>query len=228
MDLDDLKNNPTLIQTNLKIRGPKGAAPTTTLTINSTVVTKTTNNTYAETIGVIPGAVVAAKATVGGVQGDGQWIEVAAVGDANCYWLPWGEGKVYMGSLGSAHEYFFTYAINGCGVIIGGATGAPVVAHANLDCKRLNDAASVLMKSGPSAGPAVAKEQALIYEQFYGNLAAKLIQDAVLSPTRLEVVTPQQYLIDAKASFGAVFGIRKSGGWEFYGNWAKKTTKIWP
>lgn len=228
MTLDDLKDKPTLQAVNFKIKGPAGLAPNSTLTIKSTVVTPKSTDVHNETIGIIPNAVTSACAAIGTLQGDAQWINVTSTGTANCYWLPWGEGKVYVGELGLDHTFFFTYTINGCGVIIGGSSAMPVIAHANLDCKRLNDAVTNSLKSGASAGAVAAKEQALIYDQFYGNLAAKLIQDGRLSGVRLEVVTPQQYLIDAKAGFGAVFGINKSGAWEFYGNWAKQTTKIWP
>ncbi len=229
MELNDLKTKPTLVWVNLKIRGPAGLAPNSTLSIQSKVVTKESTNVYNETIGLIPNAVISACAAVGGLQGDTQWIEVTTAGKVNCYWLPWGEGKIYMGQLGPDHEFFFTYTINGCGVIIGGTQAQPVVGHANLACQRLDDAVTDALKLGPAAaGAAAAKAQAIIYDQFYGNLAAKLIQDDRLSGARLEMVTPQQYLVDAKAGFGAVFGVNKGGAWEFYGNWAKQTTKIWP
>jgi hypothetical protein len=44
----------------------------------------------------------------------------------------------------------------------------------------------------------------------------------LMSGVRREVVTPQQYLIDAGAGFGAFFGINKGGAWEFYGNWPSR------
>lgn len=228
MELDDLKNHPTLVYVNLKIKGPAGLAPNSTLNIKSTVVTPKSTEVYNETIGMMPNAVTSACAAMGSLQGDTQWINVTATGNANSYWLPWGEGKVYLGQLGLDHEFFFTYTINGCGVIIGGTTAQPVVAHANLDSKRLDDAVANAVKHGASAGAIAAKDQAIIYDQFYGNLAAKLIEDNRVSGARLEVVTPQQYLVNAKAGYGAVFGINKSGAWEFYGNWAKQTKKIWP
>jgi len=228
MKLEDLKNNPLLISVNLKIQGPAGLQPTSTLSINSTMISPESTKTYAETIDMMPNAVVAGRAELGALQGDAQFIQVSASGTANCYWLPWGNGKVYLGQLGTAYDYFFTYTINGCGVLIGGTQAQPIVVHANLNCKRLNDAVEEAMKQGGNIGENIAHAQAIIYDQFYGNLAARLIQDNRLSGARLEVVTPQQYLVDAKAGFGAVFGINNAGSWEFYGNWAKHTTKIWP
>ena len=231
MKLEDLKNAPTLIATNLQITGP--AAPPTApggIDVATRVVTPTSDTVYSETIAQGQHAVISATASVGGLLGKTQKIEVAAGGAANCYWLPWGPGKVFMGQLGNAHEYFFTYTINGCGVIIGGTEAQPLVAHANLASDRLLDAAVEASKLGKAGAAGLAKEQALIYEQFYGSLAAKLIQTNQMSGARLEVVTPQQYLIDAGAGFGAVFGVNrnKGGAWEFYGNWANQTRKIWP
>ena len=230
MELPDLKDHPTLIVSNLQITGPKAPATTGTIQVQSRVVSTTSDRTYTEGIAQCQNAVVAATAAVGGLQGKTQKIEVAAGGAANCYWLPWGSGKIFMGQLANDHEYFFTYTINGCGFIIGGTPAQPLVAHANLESDRLTQAVTDAMRLGPRAGATAAKEQALIYEQFYGNLAAKLIEMNQMSGARLEVVTPQQYLIDAGAGFGAVFGINKDkrGAWEFYGNWANQTKKIWP
>jgi hypothetical protein len=78
-------------------------------------------------------------------------------------------------------------------------------------------------------GREVAKDHALTYEQFYGNLAAKLIEQESLSGSQVEVVTPDQYLIRAKAGFGVVFGVKgPSSMWTFYGNWGGQTKQIWP
>lgn len=232
MDLDDLKDNPTQVAVNLQINGPPGGKVASGgISVDTRVVDRASDVTHSETIAQFQNAVSAARASVGALQGKTQRIEVASGGDANCYWLPWGSGKVYMGQLAGAYEYFFTYTINGCGFIVGGTTAQPLVAHANLESKRLDKAVEDAMKkhkSPAAAGKAAADEQGLVYEQFYGNLAAKLIQMGEMSGARLEVVTPQQYLIDAGASFGAVFGINKGGSWTFYGNWAQKTKKIWP
>jgi hypothetical protein len=230
MQLEDFKNTPTLIQTNLQITGPKAPATTGTIQVQTRVVSKTSDQTYTESIAQCQNAVSAGTASIGGLQGKTQRVEVAEGGTANCYWLPWGSGKVFMGQLANAYEYFFTYTINGCGVMIGGTPAQPLVVHANLESDRLDQAVADAMKLGPKAGAAAAREQGLIYDQFYGNLAAKLIDMGQMSGARLEIVTPQQYLIDAGAGFGAVFGVNKNkgGAWEFYGNWANKTRKIWP
>lgn len=263
MELQDLQQKPTEIRDNLQISGPSSAVKNRDklmarykddalklaqfeklpvnpkVTAESRVVTKDTDVVYAESITVFVNDVVGASARIGALQGTTQRIEVAAgaLEGNNCYWLPWGEGEIHMGQLGRDHDYFFTYTINGCGVMIGGTDTQPQVAHANLDCARLN--AAVLegnkklgAKPSISARDAVAREierdQALIYEQFYGNLAAKLIEKGDLSGGRIAVVTPDQYLIRAGAGFGAVFGVKGIGGaWSFYGNWAGKTTKIW-
>ena len=263
MELQDLKLSPTDIRDNLQINGPSSAVKNRDkllerykddadklaqfeklpvnpkLTAESRVVTKDTDVVYAESITVFVNDVVSANAKIGSLQGTTQRIEVSAGGmDAkNCYWLPWGEGEIHMGQLGRDHDYFFTYTINGCGVIIGGTDTQPQVAHANLDCARLNAVAQEGNKKlGPKSSSAVkeavgrkvALDQALIYEQFYGNLAAKLIEKGDLSGGKITVVTPDQYLIRAGAGFGAVFGVKGLGGaWSFYGNWGGKTTKIW-
>jgi hypothetical protein len=230
MELEDLKNNPTLIVSNLQITGPKAPPTTGTIQVQTRVVSPTSDVTHTESIAQCQNAVVAAAAVIGGLQGKTQRIEVASGGTANCYWLPWESGKVFMGQLANAHEYFFTYTINGCGFIIGGTPAQPLVAHANLESKRLDKAVEDAMKPGSKGMAGVATEQATIYEQFYANLAAKLIDLNQMSGVRLEVVTPQQYLIDAGAGFGALFGVNKNkgGAWEFYGNWAGQTKKIWP
>jgi hypothetical protein len=136
----------------------------------------------------------------------------------------------FVGTLGLKHEYFFTYAINGCGFMIGGTPPQPIVAHANLDSKRLDQVVAEASErfSHEVALRVVKKEQALIYDQFYSNLAAGLIDQGYLAGARIEVVTPEQYLVQAGAGYGAVFGINRGGKWEIYGNWAKKTMKIWP
>lgn len=239
MELEDLKANQTLIRCNLQITGPNGAAADpVTITVDSRVVTRESDVVHSEPIKAYGNAVVKAHAKIGGLQGTTQKIEVGTIGEHNCYWLPWGEGKVYMGQLGRDHDYFFTYTINGCGFMIGGTDTQPQVAHANLDCDRLNAAVMDGMKklgkkpteaTKALVGREVAKDQSLTYEQFYGNLAAKLIDDGDLSGRRIEVVTPDQYLIRAGAGFGAVFGVRGLGSsWTFYGNWGGQTHQIWP
>lgn len=173
---------------------------------------------------------VPACAAIGGAMGDDRVILVSSVGEPNCYWLPWRRGSVYLGQLGNKYEYFFTARMNGCGMIIGGTAAQPFVAHANLDSDRLTDALTRVRARGLSVkeeNEAVAAEYALIYEQFYGNLAAKLIHDGLLSGARLKVLTPQEYLIEGKAGFAAVFGINTGGAWKFYGNLAKQTRLIW-
>jgi hypothetical protein len=238
MELEDLKANQSLIRCNLQITGPIGStADATPITVESRVVTRHSDVVHSEPIKAYGNAVVNAHAKIGGLQGTTQRIEVATTGAPNCYWLPWGTGKVYMGQLGGNHDYFFTYTINGCGFMIGGTDTQPVVAHANLDSARLETAVmDGLKKLGNKPTQAVrafinrevAKDQALTYEQFYGNLAAKLIDDGILTGPRVEVVTPDQYLIRAGAGFGAVFGVKgPSGNWSFYGNWGGQTQKIW-
>lgn len=239
MELDDLKNAPTAIRTNLQITGPAGTlADPVTLSVQSRVVTPTSDSTHTETIKSFDNAVVRARASIGGLQGTTQKIVVSSDGLANCYWLPWGEGRVYRGQLGRDHEFFFTYTINGCGVIISGTDTQPEVAHANLDSARLTAAAveGARRLDGKSSaalrkqvGKEVARNQALTYEQFYGSLAAKLIDDGEVTGPRVEVVTPDQYLIRADAGFGAIFGVQGVGGkWTFYGNWGGQTRQVWP
>jgi len=231
MKLDDLKNKPTLINKNLRISGPPGANPGTGgITVQTRVVSPNSDVVHSETIKQIPNAVVPACATIGAATGHEQPILVSGTGEPNCYWLPWAEGRVYLGQLGNKYEYFFTPRMNGCGVIIGGTAAQPFVAHANLESDRLNDALARVIGLGlgkEAEEEATAAEHALIYEQFYGNLAAKLIQNGLLSGARLKVLTPQEYLIDAKAGFAAVFGINKGGAWKFYGNWGRRTRLIW-
>jgi hypothetical protein len=230
--LTDLKSNPLLISKNLKIKGPNGLKGTATVTVSTPVITPKSTDFFQETVTLVRDAVVEANASM--TDPRGELIEVSSTGAANCYWLPWASGKVYVGQVGNMHDYFFTYTINGCGVIIGGTEANPIVGHANLDSKRLDAAAEKASKLAKdptkyaAAAQDAAKEQALIYDHFYGNLAAQLIHDEMMSGARLEVVTPQQYLIDAGAGWGAVFGIQAGGRWTFYGNWANKTRKIWP
>ena len=236
MTLADLKDRPTLITKNIQVSGPGGTKGTRVLTVRSEVISPTKSDVHDETITVIPEAVVTGTAAVGTPVGSSENIKVSSGGTANCYWLPWAEGKVYMGQLGNTYNLFFTPTINGCGFIIGGTEAQPIVAHANMDTPRLRQVVEDALKTktagkGAKSGSAeeqIAKDQALIYEQFYGNLAAKMIQDDMISGARLEVVAPQQYLIDAKASFGAVFGINEGGSWRFYGNWGQQTKRIWP
>jgi hypothetical protein len=230
--LEDLKNNPLLISKNLKIKGPNGLKGTATVTVSTPVITEKRSDLFQETVTLIRDAVVDAHASID--DPTGELINVTSTGTANCYWLPWASGKIYLGQLGGSYEYFFTYTINGCGVMIGGTETNPIVGHANLESKRLDAAAEKAAAFAKdrskyaSAAQEAAKEQALIYDHFYGNLAAQLIHDELMSGARLEVVTPQQYLIDAGAGWGAVFGIQAGGRWAFYGNWAQKTRKIWP
>jgi len=241
MKLDDLKTKPTEIRDNLQITGPGGAnAGAVKVTVDTRVVSPTSDVVHSETIDAYGNAVVSAYAKIGGLQGKTQKIEVteAPTEAKNCYWLPWGEGKVYMGQLGLDHEYFFTYTINGCGLFIGGTANQPQVMHANLNSDRLiASAVQGNLRLGQKPTPLdiqrvsreVAKEQSITYEQFYGNLAAKLIQTDQLSGPRVEVVTPDQYLIRAQSGFGAVFGVKGIGNtWTFYGNWGAETRQIWP
>jgi hypothetical protein len=224
MKLDDLKSNPTQIRVDLKISGPiSSVSDSETIHVKSRVVSKDSDVVHTDSIKTFANAVMSATAAMGALQGTTQRIEVAAGGkdSPNCYWLPWGTGKLYMGQLGGAHDYFFTYTINGCGVLIGGTDTQPQVAHANLSSKRL-DCTGVPPEE-------IAKKQALVYEQFYGNLAATLIGTNKLNGHRIEVVTPDQYLIRAGAGFGVIFGVKGIGdAWMFYGNWGRQTKRIWP
>jgi hypothetical protein len=241
MKLEDFKSNPTGIRSNLQITGPNSSvSDSETISVESRVVSHDSDVVHTETIKAFSNSVISASAAIGSLQGTTQKIVVSSGGmeGRNCYWLPWGDGKIYIGQLGREHEYFFTYTINGCGFIIGGTHTQPRVAHANLNSKRLNSSADLgAKKLGPKSTleertkvyRAVAEEQALTYEQFYGNLAAKLIDTNKLNGPRIEVVTPDQYLIRADAGFGAIFGVKGVGdAWAFYGNWGTVTKQIWP
>lgn len=230
MQLTDFKEHPTGITTNLKCTGPAGlnAAPAA-LTVSCPVTTPTASAQNNESISVIDHAVTTGSAKLEAAGPTNQLITVSSGGSANCYWLPWGSGKVYSGVLGASHEYFFTYTINGCGVIIGGTVAAPFVAHANLESGRLAapDTTGKTMQETIVMMAENTKNQGQVYEHFYGNLAAHFIEQGKLSGFRVTIITPQEYLIEAGAGFGVIFGIRKGGSWEFYGNWAKKTKRIW-
>lgn len=243
MKLTDLSDNPASIRNNLQITGPGGATTgEEVVSVDSVVVTPDASTTHTETIKLYKNAVAAANVSVGGLQGTTQKIEVKTVGPKNCYWLPWGSGKTYIGTLGGLYDYFFTYTINGCGVFIGGTANAPIVAHANLESDRLQVPVSDAMGklagvTGRDAGAVaqraaimrqVGKAQAITYDQFYGNLGAALIDDEQLGGAKIEVVTPDQYLIRAEAGFGAVFGVKDdANAWKFYGNWGGSTRQIW-
>ncbi|MEL7470365.1 MAG: hypothetical protein AAFN27_18065 [Pseudomonadota bacterium] len=248
MRLSDFKTKPTRIRSDLQITGPNGATTgDVEMSIDSTVITPTKSKTYTDKIKCYTNAVTTAVAEIGGLQGKTQKITVKTAGTKNCYWLPWGEGKVYIGALGGDHDYFFTYTINGCGVFFGGTANAPIVAHANMKSDRLD---TIAMKGGDRVAERmkeleeqgvkfkpelvtdinkqVASDQSIAYDQFYGNLGAALIDDDQLSGAKIEVVTPEQYLIRANAGFGAVFGVKdKNNAWSFYGNWGGQTKQIW-
>lgn len=230
MPIADFATNPTGICTNLKCTGPNGFNPApAALTVSCPVTSPTASAQNDEKISVIDHAITSGEASLGVPGPTNRLITVTAAGTANCYWLPWGSGKVYSGQLGASHDFFFTYTINGCGIIIGGTTAAPFVAHANLESKRLA-APDTTGKSMPEIISMMAettKNQGQVYEHFYGNLAAKLIEQGKLNGPKVTVITPQEYLVEAGASFGVIFGIRRGGNWEFYGNWARKTKRVW-
>lgn len=236
MNLTDLKNDPTNVRVSLQIRGMSGAAGVgETLNVDTRVVTPTTDTVERETIKFFSNAVAQGTLSVDGAQGTTQPLSVTAGGTANCYWLPWGSGKVYCGNLGNAHDYFCTWTINGCGVIIGGTAAAPFVAHANLESARLTAATDVAIAAlntpaFPAAMKKAGRAQALTYEKFYGSLAKVLIDDKGLPSDRpITILTPDTYLIRAGAGFGAVFGVKSAThNWTFYGNWGGKTQQIWP
>jgi hypothetical protein len=204
-------NSPESIQTNLSTTGPVGAnAFDKTITVKQGPAGLTS-----DTITLHKKAIVTATADVDSPLGSNQRINVAA-GDGNCYWLPWGPGKCYIGNLPSGKKYFFTYKINGCGVIIGGTKAQPIVAHANMVSNRLvttND------------NDETTRIQTAVYESFYMGLAAQLQMTGELTGSQVTVYTPREYL--SGAGFGAVFGICPAGEWTFYGNSGGKTTKIW-
>lgn len=230
MDLNDLMNSPTMVTDNMAIMGPAGVDTSPGyVDVSCSVSDPTSSTTFTNNIAVIEKAITRGTAAFK-QSGAKQIVTITEDPGGNCYWLPWGSGKVFMGLVGQSCAHFFTYTINGCGVIIGGTPTKPIVAHANLKSKRLDDVAEAASKHPDImiGGAMLAEGQALIYEQFYGSLAAELINTGRMSGAKLTVIAPREYLLESGASFGAIFGIRKGANWEFYGNWAKKTRKIWP
>lgn len=59
--------------------------------------------------------------TVNGLRGTG----------GNAYLLPWAPDTMCIGEVQQAHDLFFTYRLNGCGIIVSGGRSNPTVVHAN-------------------------------------------------------------------------------------------------
>lgn len=142
-----------------------------------------------------------------------------------CYVLNWAGDKVYYTTLGNQCRVFVTARLNGCGVIIGGDTGAPVVVHANIS------PANVFPERAVTDDSIQREEKGLAWGRYYAKLAAQLRSTGIFSNDKITVIHPEYY--QATGSFARVFGVRDPSGWSFYvnmdsgGNRAS-TKKMWP
>jgi hypothetical protein len=145
-------------------------------------------------------------------------------GKIPCYYLPWRSGHAYMVQLGAKADFFTTAYMSSCGLLISGASDRPVVIHANCgNSDRIANAA---------AKPAEIDQ----YSVLYSNLAGQLISDGTLpaagKASKLAIFDPAFYMAGKNAGYASVFGVRKSGQWQFFYNIGNKTNgitgRLWP
>jgi hypothetical protein len=144
--------------------------------------------------------------TVNGARGTG----------GNAYLLPWAPDTMCVGEVQQAHDLFFTYRLNGCGIIVSGGRSNPTVVHAN---------------TKSDAIPVTHDMQAMTaaYRTIYQGMAAHLATLGIVDPPSSRLFVPGDH---GYVGLAAVFGARSGGKWTFYatigGTGAAATVQIWP
>lgn len=129
----------------------------------------------------------------------------------NSYWLPWGSWRAYVGRLGANSTYFVTASLTGCGIYVSGDRVQPYVVHANCSAAEVVDFGDDMRTYTDDLEAA--------RMQFYGQLAAQLVQNGTIPSTGLQMLRPEDY--GAKIGLGyvgpiCVFGRRNGGNWTIY------------
>lgn len=211
--------SPTQIAREIRATGPAGTgnAPG-----NIPITSMSSGAVRNETIMlvVMPSVVNGSAAVADNADYVGVTVTAAPAG-GDCLWLPWGSGKAYLTQLNSSQDLFFTWTLNGCGILISGPRTGPTVVHANADIDRL---AQAVVMNDPVG---TAKRQSEIYGHFYKHLLATLVSKGHMPKDNSGMLLPETYL-GADSGRGAVFGVRTGSNWTFYWNARKRTKQLWP
>lgn len=134
----------------------------------------------------------------------------------NTYLLPWGSNEARICEVQQAHDHFFTYGLNGCGIFIAGGRSNPTVVHANT---KSDDIPVTLDKEVMSNA----------YRQEYGIFVRALQRLGILDPSNTKTFVPGDHGYAGRAG---VFGSKVGAKWTFYANIhgtsGATTVQIWP
>lgn len=143
-------------------------------------------------------------------------VDSAAGDSGNAYLLPWASNKMCVGELGQEHDLFFTYRLNGCGIIISGGLCNPTVVHANTKSNSIPVTNNV-------------NQMAQAYRTIYVAMAQRLEGMGIGDAANRIVFAPGD---QGYTGFAGVWGARTGGRWTFYANiWGTNgasVVKLWP
>lgn len=169
------------------------------------------------------------------------------------YFLPWAKGSIYrirpkMKNAGGLDEnLLFTPNLDGCMVTVEGAPDAPTVYHAN-SATQLSDQAEKILKSINDPFENFGVEQDLKISNMTVNfeafqaLAPKHPQPAALPvqktahfdmrsygkfPIQNTDIQDDLFSMEQDFQYGAVFGVRKNGAWEFFSQTFRVQRRTW-
>lgn len=134
----------------------------------------------------------------------------------NAYLLPWASNTMCVCEVQQKHDLFFTYRLNGCGIIISGGRSNPTVVHGNTK----SDSIPVTTNVGVMSAA---------YRGIYVGMAQALEAIGIGDPGNRTVFAPGD---NGYIGFAGVWGVKTGGKWDFYANiWGTAgatVMKIWP
>ncbi len=155
-------------------------------------------------------------AVVSGESGQQVDVTCARGMGGNAYLLPWASNTMCVCEVQQKHDLFFTYRLNGCGIIISGGRCNPTVVHGNTK----SDSIPVTLDAAVMGAA---------YRGIYVQMAQALEAIGIGDPTNRTVFAPGDH---GYVGFAGVWGVKSGGKWDFYANvWGTGSATVvhlWP
>lgn len=158
----------------------------------------------------------AGTAAVTGETGQQVNVDCTRGTGGNAFLLPWAANTMCVCEVQQAHDVFFTYRLNGCGIIISGGRSNPTVVHGNTK----SDSIPVTTDVGVMGAA---------YRGIYVGMAQALEAMGIGDAANRTVFAPGDH---GYIGFAGVWGVKTGGKWDFYANiWGTggaTVVQIWP
>jgi hypothetical protein len=169
------------------------------------------------------------------------------------YFLPWAKGSIcrirpkMINAAGADGNLLFTPNLDGCMVTVEGPPDAPTVYHANSAAKLSDQAEKILsgienpfenygveqelkisnMSVNFEAFQALAPKHAQPSQLPVGKAAHFDIREYGKFPIQKVDINDELFSMEQDFQYGAVFGVRKNGAWEFYSQSFRVQRRTW-